>query len=248
MYGGQTFTLTFCESGENHVGMQIIGEKSNTGFTCEELYGIYQNYPSFCEYYNLNNLPEQEPAGLLVIRGGLNFLGINPDDLFNEQKMLQVDKHALMKGRVVNKHARWNLCFSDFEQWPDYANGKGTVVNFCHLPILSSLRAGLPSLFGPKSVNLFAEGNYYYDITSCYIGFHGDSERRRVIGARLGETIPLHFKWYINSEPQSVKLTIMLNHGDIYCFSEKAVGTDWKKRKIWTLRHAAGFDSKNFTA
>ena len=22
--------------------------------------------------------------------------------------------------------------------------------------------------------------------------------------------------------------------------SEKAVGTDWKKKKIWTLRHAAG--------
>jgi hypothetical protein len=32
----------------------------------------------------------------------------------------------------------------------------------------------------------------------------------------------------------------MLNHGDIYIMSDKAVGYDWKKRKIPTLRHAAG--------
>lgn len=28
--------------------------------------------------------------------------------------------------------------------------------------------------------------------------------------------------------------------GDIYVMSEKAVGTDWKKKNLYTLRHATG--------
>ncbi|SPN79689.1 2OG-Fe(II) oxygenase, partial [Brazilian cedratvirus IHUMI] len=36
----------------------------------------------------------------------------------------------------------------------------------------------------------------YYDVNKCYIGFHGDSERRKVIGLRLGETMPLYFAWW----------------------------------------------------
>lgn len=33
---------------------------------------------------------------------------------------------------------------------------------------------------------------------------------------------------------------VILNNGDIYIMSEKAVGTDWKKKNTLTLRHAAG--------
>jgi len=153
-----------------------------------------------------------------------------------------------MKGRVCNKKARWNLCFSDFDQPPEYENGKGTIINFTHLPILSLLRSRLPDIFGVKSQNMLAEGNYYYDLNKCYIGYHGDVERRRVIGVRLGSTMPIHFKWYQNYEPQDTKTTIYLKHGDMYCMSEKAVGTDWKKKLIWTLRHSAGWDSKDFKA
>lgn len=32
----------------------------------------------------------------------------------------------------------------------------------------------------------------------------------------------------------------MVNDGDIYVMSDKAVGYDWKKKTINTLRHAAG--------
>jgi len=62
----ETCTLTFCESGENHVGMQIIGQKSNSGFTIQELQYINQQHPTFTEYHCLNNRQEQEPAGILV--------------------------------------------------------------------------------------------------------------------------------------------------------------------------------------
>ena len=31
------YSVTICESGENHTGMEIIGEKADAGFTCDEL-------------------------------------------------------------------------------------------------------------------------------------------------------------------------------------------------------------------
>ncbi len=45
-------------------------------------------------------------------------------------------KKAFMYGRVVNKHARHNLCFDDVSQKSDFENGKGSVINFEILPIL----------------------------------------------------------------------------------------------------------------
>jgi len=92
---------------------------------------------------------------------------------------------------------------------------------------------------------LFAEGNYYYDINKCGIGYHGDTERKIVIGIRLGASMPLCFKWFTKGEPinaDSHKIQIILNDGDIYLMSEKAVGYDWKKKNKVTLRHAAGCD------
>ncbi len=34
-------------------------------------------------------------------------------------------KKAFMRGRVVNKKARWNNCYADFDQQPDYENRRG---------------------------------------------------------------------------------------------------------------------------
>ena len=59
-------------------------------------------------------------------------------------------------------------------------------------------------------------------INKCGIGWHGDGERRKVIGVRLGETIPLAYLWYKNNKPLGKKIVINLNHGDLYIMSEKA--------------------------
>jgi hypothetical protein len=75
-----------------------------------------------------------------------------------------VDKQAFMYGRVVEKKARWNLCFDDKEQQPDYKEKKGTVVAFSKCPGLAKVRAGLGDLCGAKAKGLKAELNYYYDI------------------------------------------------------------------------------------
>ena len=84
------------------------------------------------------------------------------------------------------------------------------------------------------------EGNYYYDSTRCGIGYHGDSERKLVIGVRLGKSLPLCYYWYLNNERIGPQKNIMLNNGDMYMMSEKATGNDWKNRSKLTLRHAAG--------
>ena len=241
----RTITLTFSESVENHVGMEIIGKKCQTGFSPEKCRELAQRY-SCGELYELNfpkkrlNLPE---ACIVVFRDGLkNIFGIDKDALLEEQSSLEWDTKAYMYGRVVNKNARYNLCYADYSREPDYENKKGRILSFDDLPITKDVRENL-CLFGREFEDLYAEGNYYYDTKKCYIGYHGDSERRKVIGVRLGDEFPLHFKWYQNGEETNQKITIPLRGGDIYIMSEKATGNDWKKRGI-SLRHAAGIKIK----
>ena len=145
-------------------------------------------------------------------------------------------------GRVVQKHARHNLCFAEDAQEPDYASGKGRVVAFGDLPGLSKVRQSLPLFFGMKGEQMVCEGNRYYDISKTGIGYHGDAERRKVIAVRLGANFPLQYQWFREGEPIGLPIRLNLHHGDVYVMSQKAAGTDWKKKKDFTLRHAAGAD------
>jgi len=237
-----TYTLTFSEAVENHAKMEIIGQKATNGFSnawCKEMAAKLGG-----EVYNLSTCPEEPEAIVVVFRNGLEkLMGINPQEVYREQEVLEKDSKAFMYGRVVNKKARHNLCFADWDQRPDYENKKGTVVSFAggKIPLLAQVRHELYRLFGEPCRELFAEGNYYYDISKCYIGFHGDSERKKVVGIRLGSGFPLHYRWFNRGSPRPTIQTINLNSGDIYIMSEKATGNDWKHRSIHnTVRHAAG--------
>ena len=243
-----TITLTFGECSENHRGMQQIGKIGDKGFSIDELKKIKEKFEEKeikCELIELNeslNGIEAEPAAILIIRKGCDFIleDQKADDLFKEQSVLDVDKKAFMYGRVVNKKARYNLCFDHSSQEPDYAQKKGRIIAFKDVPLLDKLRIRLPELLGDKAGNLTAEGNYYHDLKKCGISFHGDTERKIVIAIRLGCSLPLHYQWYYQCKPVGDRAKLMLNHGDIYIMSEKAVGSDWRKRSILTLRHAAG--------
>jgi hypothetical protein len=187
-----------------------------------------------------------EDAYIYICRDGVNKL-VDLEKLKEEQFNLEPDRKAFMKGRVVNKHARGNLCFADEGHDADYENKKGTVVEFKDVPYTSLLREKFHDLLGDKlteilgeNKKLYCEGNYYFDIKKCGIGFHGDSERRIVIGIRLGDTIPLHYQWFYRSKPIGKRIKFDLNDGDIYFMCKKAVGTDWKRKVFPTLRHAAG--------
>lgn len=239
-------TLTFGDSAENHVGMEKIGKMvaAGDGFTVAELAEMHARFTELgvaCEMHRLDSEDKPE-AAVLVLRGGVDYaLGAGGHAaLFGEQAVLEVDRKAFMYGRVVNKHARWNLCFDTVGHEPDYAHGKGRIVPYADIPITARLLSRLPEMFGRKAAELKCEANYYYDISKCGIGFHGDSERRKVVGVRLGASMEMHWQWFKDGAAVGERIRVPLHGGDIYIMSEKAVGTDWKKKSMYTLRHATG--------
>jgi hypothetical protein len=242
----QTITLTAGDRAENHKGMQIIGEDVGMGggYSPEELRAIQvtcEEAGDHCEYYDLSEGSEEE-AGVLVLENGVDLLMGRAAHaaLLAEQVELPWDEHALMYERVVKKHARRNLCYDTTAQEPDYKKGRGRIVAFDTLPLTNELMTKLPDWFGEKARDLKLEGNYYYDNSKCGIGFHGDSERRKVIAVRLGDDMPIWYQWYHRSKPVGTLHGIPLPGGSVYLMSEKAVGTDWKSPSKYTLRHAAG--------
>ena len=118
-----------------------------------------------------------------------------------EQKPIKVN----IVGKVLNKNARHNLCFADEAISANYESGQGTVVAFDSIPITKHIRESLPKYFGDKAANKKAEGNYYFDLTKTGIGFHGDGERRDVIGVRSGQDdksgFPIHYQWFYKNKP-----------------------------------------------
>ena len=167
----------------------------------------------------------------------------NGSDLYEELVKLEWDTKAFMYGKVVNKHARHNLCFDEEGQAPDYEAGKGRVVPWKDALLLKGFRNEL-SNYLPEASELAAEGNYYYDVKKCGIGFHGDAERRRVIAIRMctGKCYPLHYQWFHKGNPIGKRVIVELSDRDLYVMSAKTVGTDWRKKLTPTLRHATGVD------
>ena len=234
----QTFTITFGDMAENHKGMQMIGKQLKSGYTLSDILDIYQYFVNIHAKTQLIDLGNN--AYVLVVKQGISkLLNNNVDNFINEQLSLQKDTKAFMYGRVVNKHARHNLCFGSFNQEPDYELGKGRIYSFENLPYLNELKSKLKNIHH-KNNSIVAEGNYYYDISKCGIGYHGDSERKIVIGVRIGQSLPLYYRWYKNNKPITNRIKVELDGNDIYFMSQKATGNDWKKKLIPTLRHATG--------
>jgi hypothetical protein len=194
------------------------------------------------------------PAGVLIIRNAVNIM-LGDGDVFSvddeckvykELAKLEWDKKFMDRRRkkVLNKHARWNLTMSDEDQIPDYEIGKGRIISWRHVPLLERVFNLTKSIAGEKGNDLNAEGNYYYDPLKCGIGWHGDSERRKTIAVRFGQTMPLAFRWYENGVPIGTKVTLTVNNNDMYFMSEKANGFDWSfgGYKRLHLRHSAGCD------
>lgn len=241
-----TYTLTYGDIIENNPGMVKAGTLSADGFNTNDLTSAYRWFTArgiTTTIYDLSSgiidpTPE-EHAYLLVAKNALSVI-TNPDELFQELEGLTKDTHALMRGQVKTKRARSNLCFDDVAMKADYAAGQGTIVAFSDVPHVNNIRQVLPDILGAKAQALKCELNHYFDLKKCGIGFHGDAERRLVVGVRVGATIPLAYQWYQHWRPISEKFVLNLDHGDMYVMSEKAVGHEWKSSSIRTLRHAAG--------
>lgn len=262
-YEGRAFTLTYAPSGENHVGNQIVGTVSNVSFSPEELHSVHDFLNTNdigSEVHILNEyLPEgyfAPDAALLIIPDGVKkVFDVNERDLFDECESLSYDNHYLDTrfGGAKQKHARWNTIFADFTQDANYEEGKGSVYNFNSLPLASTIRTGIPYLFGDKAANLIAEVNYYRNVYpnqpkkhQTGIGFHTDKERNMVIGVRIGASFPLSFAWYEGATSITEAITFELDAGTVYVMSAEAVRPTKSKDKSLRsstrlqLKHAAG--------
>lgn len=245
-------TITFGDQAENHKGMQIIGNPATNGFSINDLELAKQRFElvgAKCELIDLKLLLDEnirnnaDEAKVLVVKNGVDLMlkkfKSNKQKLSEELIVLDWDKKAFMYGRVVNKHARYNLCFDDVSQEPNYEQGKGRIIAWNSVPLLKKIKKSL-SNFINGSDELAGEGNYYYDVNKTGISFHIDNERKKVIGIRIGNSMPLFYQWFLNSKPVGTKLKIDLDNGDLYVMSEVAKGITWNKKDVYTLRHAAG--------
>ena len=253
-------SVTFCDVGENGVGMQKIGKLTERTTSVKDLCAMKLRFVESggdVEFIDLraalpDNLRDNAPeAAVLVMRNFCDRV-CKPLESVSVTEALaaeieamksdgKVDSKALMRGVVKNKVARHNNVIADFKQEPDISKGRGTVVQFCDYPHLDRLRRIL-CCWLQQDGPLLAELNYYYDAEKCGIGFHGDAERSLVAGVRFGAAhkMPLHFQAYLNNESQGGRITVEMRPGDVYVMSAAALGRDWKTKRHVTWRHAAG--------
>ena len=188
--------LTFGDAGENHSGMEIVGNLGETGsgFTIEELLRLkyyFEEKEFKVEYIDLNHpdlkFNNNYNAAVLVIR---NYISENDiEDMFYEQVELDWDTKYWDRRRqkVLNKQARANLLILDGkEQEPNYIKGMGRIVNGNKLEHFFKFKKEMVDelsecLENEKAKYLICEGNKYFDFKKCGIGYHGDTERRKVI-------------------------------------------------------------------
>jgi len=141
-----TYTITWGDRGENHVGMEIIGKRADSGFTLEELALAMKKFESegvVCQWVDFSPLPHQgEEAAVLVIRGGVEHLSnVYEDDVLSEQEKLDYDTKYwdTRRSKVLNKQARHNVCFAEKGQESDFENKKGTIIPFDKVPLLEHI-------------------------------------------------------------------------------------------------------------
>lgn len=264
----EVISLTFGDQGENHVGMDKVGNMvhAGEGFNYDDFLQIKATIEKYInanniediviEVYKLNdyldNDEEADDAYVMVIRNALklffNKTDNTTDNLYDEMTNFEWDRkyYDTRRKKVLNKHARANVCFGKSGMKPDYENKKGTVIAYKNVPLLNIIRQKLPVLIGNKAKDLICEGNRYFDLKKCGIGWHGDAERRKVIAFRLGETMDLRYNWFYKSTPIGRTCELTLNEGDMYIMSEKAVGTDWRSSSKYTLRHSAGVKGSKY--
>ena len=248
-----TFSLTVGNGGENHTGMEFIGSKrkKGEGWDLERLQyakGILEDmFGLEVVIYNLNDLLEgveikeklkPEPAYFMLVK---NFLAekVHKKFLKELESYTWDDKYFdTRRQKVLNKHARTNVCYGNKYREPDYENKKGTIIGYDQSPLVLRLKQCVESLM--KEKDLIVEGNKYLDVKKNGIGPHGDTERVIVACLRVGEGMPMKYGWFHKSEVVGKTLTVDVPGGSLYFMSENAVGADWKSRSKYTLRHAAG--------
>ena len=249
-----TWSLTIGNGGENHTGMEFLGNlrKKGQGWDIDRLLYAKEIMESIfdkqVDLYNLNKeclegvtIPEgQKPkdAYLMVVRGFLS-------DRVHQNMIKELGSYVwdrkywdTRRQKVLNKLARANVCYGKEGREANYAEGKGTIVGFEQSPLVGNLLKVVEILMRDK--DLIVEGNQYDDVSKNGIGPHGDSERVCVSCLRVGESMPMKFGMFWNCKLRGKPFETLIKGGDLYFMSEEAVGAEWKSRSKWVWRHCAG--------
>ena len=283
--------ITNGEQGENHAGMQMLGNGlADKGYNLEDALKFKEKFENIGGIATLYDLREEclgerkdeckEEAYVLKFEAGVNVLLwnkiekevdkalknkkmyndeikeklfniYNAEKLFEEQFSFEWDKKYwdTRRSKVLNKNARWNVCYGEEGQEPDYENKKGTVIAYSQCRVMRSWRKELLDLIEELDEDFVAEGNLYYNVKKTGIGFHGDAERRKVVAGNFcdeGVIRELNYIAYLKSERIGKRFRMELKNGDMYIMIAAAAGTDWKKRNKITFRHAAGVEGSKF--
>ena len=250
----QTWSLTIGNGGENHTGMEFLGNlrKKGQGWDLDRLLyakGILENiFDKQVDLYNLNKeclegvtIPEASKpknAYLMVVR---DFLSKSVHkNMIKELGSYKWDRKYwdTRRQKVLNKLARANVCYGKEGRVANYAEGKGTIIGFDQSPLVGNLLQVVEILM--KDEGLIVEGNQYDDVRKNGIGPHGDTERVCVACLRVGESMPMKFGMFWNCKVRGKPFETVINGGDLYFMSEEAVGAEWKSRSKWIWRHCAG--------
>ena len=266
-----TYTWCECGE-NHHGNQQIgqIAERGN-GFMREDLNAAKRfaetNYSCETEMFNLkmglvddsgnrlviknkkNEVVKVNSAHFLIIRNFIpNILkknNLTMGDLMTEvnTKYWDTKYWDTRRQKVLNKHARKNNCIAEIGQIADYEKGMGTIHSFDSMPIMNLLRNEFKKI-GEKFNFACGEGNLYEDggKKKNGIGWHGDSERRRVMLMRLGlnPSMSFYYRWKYRHNEIGKIMKWDINAGDVMVMSEWAVGTEWKSSSKVTLVHATG--------
>lgn len=249
----ERMAITMGDAGENHIGVEMLGKfgEKGSGFTTEDLKNLKKYFKEKdvkVKYlsFTLEKDGSKYEAGVLILR---NYLNENKQKkIYNELKDLSWDKqfYDTRRKKVLNKHARYNLMLLDgVKQKADYKNKKGTIIDINDLEEFNKFKKNITKKINTvcdgKATGLIAEGNRYFDLKQCGLGWHGDKERRKVICLSLGaDNYEMMWVWFHKNKPISEPFKVLLNSGDVYIMSEEAIGTEWNKSSIPTMRHAAG--------
>ena len=249
-----TWSLTVGNGGENHTGMEFLGNlrKKGQGWDVDRL--LYAKdilesiFDKNVELFNLNeeclqgvNIPKgskPKDAYLMVVR---NFLSENVHkNMIKELGSYEWDRKYwdTRRQKVLNKLARANVCYGKEGRAANYAEGKGTIIGFDKSPLVGNLLKVVEILMQDKG--LIVEGNQYDNVSKNGIGPHGDTERVCVSCLRIGESMPMKFGMFWNCKLRGKPFETVINGGDLYFMSEEAVGAEWKSRSKWIWRHCAG--------
>lgn len=227
--------------------VQSMGTNRGQGYTAEQLRQIHAKLSQSGEVtsrlYELNPLCTDiatEDACVLVIKLPQE----TADGALHE--MQNNVRYSLFKrayGRSVRAKSRNISYVSNFTAPEDPDTNAPSVTDWSDLPHCQKAKQILNDALSDTEA-AHAVAIRYEDYKTCGVRWHGDAERSKTLVVRLGPNSkhhPFYLMWYYNHKPISDPFPIHLDHGEVCIPSIKAVGSDFKKSSIPTLRHATGF-------